>query len=81
MYIHTRIIWLRFQGTLRWAILAQASRSWWEIHSANARGQAAARKEEQYTVLPTDKGIRSVPFSSPLSRQACPLLNRREEDS
>ena len=32
-------------------------------------------------VLPTDKGIPSVPFSSPLSRQACPLLNRREEDS
>ena len=27
-------------------------------------------------VLPTDKGIPSVPFSSPLSRQACPQLNR-----
>ena len=28
-----------------------------------------------------DKGVHRVPFSSPLSRQACPLLNRREEDS
>ena len=45
--IHARIIWLHLLGTLRWA-LAQASRSWWELHSANARGQAAAREEEQY---------------------------------
>ena len=43
---------------LRWALAqakAQAPRSRWELHSANARGQAAARKEEQYKCCPQIK--------------------------
>ena len=36
-----------FTRYLRWA-MAQAPRSWWELHSANARGPAAAKEEEPY---------------------------------
>ena len=55
-----------FQGTCRWAIMAQAWKSCWGNHSANASGQAAA-KEEHYIVVPKDKGVYRNPFSSSLT--------------